>query len=1048
MWDYLIVTASNEQQADGYRRQLQWRIQLGLMSEVRHILVVADPDGKRVGSGGSTLFCLLEVLKQFPGSDAFDLGRLRQIFGALRILIIHAGGDSKRLPAYGPCGKIFVPMPGESDRCLPMTLFDRQLPTYLALPPAEEGSGQVVITSGDVMLRFDPQQVRFNRPGLTGLGCYAPPSQAAHHGVYCGADESGQVRRFLQKPTPAQQQALGAIDPYGRSVLDIGVMQFDADTAVRLLELFGLRSDNEGNLLLSGDLGQAVMDFGLDFYREICCALGSEVTLADYVKTVRDSGSGWDEPRLAKLLQSINQIRFNLQLLDHCDFIDFGTTARILQSGSLLVQQDRSASQWPSCMEINNAIDENGRVLGKRYWAEGCRIQAAVTLAGDNVVTGVDIAQPLKLPAGACLDVISGLDSGSGSRWFVRCYGVNDAFKEPLNEAVFCGIPIQQWLVEAGASESDLFDSDIPLDKHTLWDARLFPSIYDPAQYDRWLWMFEPKGAADAQRAEWKKAPRFSLAEIVQLSDADTFFKRRLSLRAEYIKHNLCQFFRPESEFSAAELAFLLEQSKDQVGWIMALISQAKWNHGRSNGLEKLAFPRLIHTVATVLETAGPADQSIMTALPELSQHIGELENDWLQSVGLSLNSGTTAKQWSKQARQLAFTSLSGTIINTDGEQMQPPVNRLRSDEIVWGRAPARFDTGGGWTDTPPYSLEYGGCVVNAAVDLNGQSPIQAYLRVIAEPVITIGSIDLGTRIRITDLDGLLDYGSPTSQYGLVKAALALSGFSTGSKAWLQGISLERMLSAFGGGIEITTLAAIPKGSGLGTSSIMGAVILAVIHRAMGRQLTHRQLFNKVLQLEQALTTGGGWQDQVGGIVGGVKIVSTHADLLPDPRIHYLPSDLIDPVTNRGMTLLFYTGITRLAKNILEQVVGRYLDRNRKSMVTLRKISDLTGQVADALSRKDLPAFGRLMNTAWDLNKELDPNSTNDQVDTLFSRVRPYIYGAKLLGAGGGGFMLMVCKSVDDAQKIRTMLENDPPNERSRFFDYNVNHQGLVVTVC
>ncbi len=215
----------------------------------------------------------------------------------------------------------------------------------------------------------------------------------------------------------------------------------------------------------------------------------------------------------------------------------------------------------------------------------------------------------------------------------------------------------------------------------------------------------------------------------------------------------------------------------------------------------------------------------------------------------------------------------------------------------------------------------------------------------------------------------------------------------------------------------------------------------------MGLELTQRDLFGKVLQLEQALTTGGGWQDQIGGVVGGVKIVYTDQGLRPDPMIHYLPKDIIDPGTNGGMTLLYYTGITRLAKNILEQVVGRYLNRNRASMDTLQRINDLTVQVADSFSRKDLPSLGRLVGTAWQLNKQLDPNSTNDEVEKLFARIEPHVYGAKLLGAGGGGFMLMVCKSPEDVMQIRQKLDADPPNDRSRFFDFNVNTEGMIITV-
>ena len=182
MWHYLILTASNDAQAAAYRTQLELRRQLGLLAPVREALVVTDPDGRRVGSGGSTVCCLLEVLSRelARGGQAGSVERggaevvARQaasedpraiepegpsyveLLRRLRILIVHAGGDSRRLPAYGPCGKVFVPLPDESDSAVGVTLFDRQLPTYLALPPAREGAGQVVITAGDVLLGFDP----------------------------------------------------------------------------------------------------------------------------------------------------------------------------------------------------------------------------------------------------------------------------------------------------------------------------------------------------------------------------------------------------------------------------------------------------------------------------------------------------------------------------------------------------------------------------------------------------------------------------------------------------------------------------------------------------------------------------------------------------------------------------------------------------------------------------------------------------------------------------------------------------------------------------
>jgi galactokinase/mevalonate kinase-like predicted kinase len=338
--------------------------------------------------------------------------------------------------------------------------------------------------------------------------------------------------------------------------------------------------------------------------------------------------------------------------------------------------------------------------------------------------------------------------------------------------------------------------------------------------------------------------------------------------------------------------------------------------------------------------------------------------------------------------------------------------------------------------------------VINAAVDLNDQPPIHCYARVIDEPVIRIASIDRGSRIELQTVEQLLDYRRAEGDFQLAKAALVISGFSPDLPAWDEGVTLRGMLEQFGGGIELTTLAAIPKGSGLGTSSIVGAAILATIRRLTGETLTQRELFHGVLKLEQELTTGGGWQDQVGGAIDGVKVVRALPSLVPEINVHYVPADVLSPASAGGTALLYYTGITRLAKNILQQVVGRYLDRDRAAMDTLRQIHALPERVADAMARKDHQAFGSLISAAWQLNKRLDPNSTNEQVEQLLGRIAPRSIGAKLLGAGGGGFLLIIARSPADARAIVDDLQGDPPNPRGRFFDFSISSEGLVTTVC
>ena len=129
-------------------------------------------------------------------------------------------------------------------------------------------------------------------------------------------------------------------------------------------------------------------------------------------------------------------------------------------------------------------------------------------------------------------------------------------------------------------------------------------------------------------------------------------------------------------------------------------------------------------------------------------------------------------------------------------------------------------------------------------------------------------------------------------------------------------------------------------------------------------------------------------------------------------------------------------------------LVARYLERGRTTMATLAQIHRLALRMAEAMGRKDLPAFGQLIGASWELHKQLNPEATNDMIETLMARVRPYVHGARIVGAGSGGFLLMVCKSLEDAAAVLRMLEAEPPNERARFFDFEVSRTGLAVTAC
>jgi galactokinase/mevalonate kinase-like predicted kinase len=368
----------------------------------------------------------------------------------------------------------------------------------------------------------------------------------------------------------------------------------------------------------------------------------------------------------------------------------------------------------------------------------------------------------------------------------------------------------------------------------------------------------------------------------------------------------------------------------------------------------------------------------------------------------------------------------------------------VKLDQIVWARAPARLDIAGGWTDTPPYTNRYGGAVVNLAVDLNGQSPIQAFVRRTGETAISIHSIDLGLTETIRDTAALRGFRDPGSPFALPKAALVLLGLGDDLP---DGASLSPVLAAAGGGLELTLLCAIPKGSGLGTSSILAGTILGALERFFGLATASDALFLQVLEIEQMLTTGGGWQDQIGGLTGGVKYIESRPGLKPRPSIHQLDPWAFEDPSSVGLMTLFYTGVTRLAKNILKDVVDRVNGMERAYLFTHNRLGALARDARDAISLRDLDRLGAIIEESFRENKLIHASTTNPGVDALVDAAAPYCRGMKLLGAGGGGFALFMSPDRRKAEELRALLAKGFEDDRARLVDFSLNKSGLQVTV-
>ncbi|MDP2889135.1 MAG: bifunctional fucokinase/L-fucose-1-P-guanylyltransferase, partial [Bacteroidota bacterium] len=224
------------------------------------------------------------------------------------------------------------------------------------------------------------------------------------------------------------------------------------------------------------------------------------------------------------------------------------------------------------------------------------------------------------------------------------------------------------------------------------------------------------------------------------------------------------------------------------------------------------------------------------------------------------------------------------------------------------------------------------------------------------------------------------------------------------------------------------------------------ATVLGTISEVCGLGWDKMETGKRSLALEQLLTTGGGWQDQFGGILEGIKLLETNPGKLQSPTIKWLPESLFTDVSYKNRMLLYYTGITRVAKNILADIVRGMFLNSSTHLALLEELKQHAVSTSETLLVKDFNGLGRNIHTSWQLNQKLDAGTNTPEIQKIIDRISPWIIGQKLLGAGGGGFMLIIAKDEEAAAHIRNELTTNPINKRARLVDFSVSQSGLQVT--
>ncbi len=915
-----------------------------------------DPIDQRLGSGGGSVWLLEQCWRDEDTGLPFEEWLSKE-----KRLLLHAGGQGRRLPAYAPSGKVLTPIPvfrwGRGQR-LSQDLLSLQVPFYNRILDAAPDSLHTLIVSGDVYIRCTDRLQPIPEADVVCYGLWLDAETASHHGVFVADRQSPTVlKQMLQKPDTATLAALFENHFY---LTDIGVWLL-SDKAVQVLRNKTCRNGGWNNY---------------DLYSTFGGALGTHPVT--------------DDPE-------VNQLSVVILPLPGGEFYHFGTSHELVSS--MMAIQNRvndqrrimhnSVKPHPSMFVQNTEMWIKLTEENQCLWIENSCISEAWSLAHHHVITGVpENAWRIKLLPGQCIDIVP----VGENQWAVRPYGYDDLFRGDLADenTVFLGMPFRKWAEER---KIDLTTIAGAADMQT---AEIFPvvdTLNDVSLVLRWM-LNEPY--QQGGRMLWDMSRRISAEQISNEANLLRLHQQRLENRARV-------------------LPFLARNYRHSVFYQIDLKEAA--------------------------EEFAAANIALPDALPESEPLLTRVHDAMFRSELLRLK----GREGVKEANDKAFGLLRESVLSRPELTGQHPQLSVYDDQIVWSRSPVRIDLAGGWTDTPPYCLMEGGSVVNIAIELNGQLPIQAYVKPCREYHVIMRSIDLGASEIAESYEQLADFNNVGSPFSIPKAALVLAGFHPHYSV-MPFASLQSQLQDFGCGIEITMLSAIPAGSGLGTSSLLAATILGALNDFCGLMWDRNEIGLRTLALEQLLTTGGGWQDQFGGLIQGVKWLQTEAGLAQNPLVRYLSTDLFTQTDLRACHLLYYTGVTRTAKKILSEIVRRMFLNDNHDLSLLAEMKNHAHDMYEAIERNDFDRMGRLVARTWQQNQALDEGTNPPEIQKITRLIHDYCLGYKLPGAGGGGYLYMVAKDPDAAVQIRRILNAQRMHPNARFVDMGLSETGLQVS--
>jgi D-glycero-alpha-D-manno-heptose-7-phosphate kinase len=308
---------------------------------------------------------------------------------------------------------------------------------------------------------------------------------------------------------------------------------------------------------------------------------------------------------------------------------------------------------------------------------------------------------------------------------------------------------------------------------------------------------------------------------------------------------------------------------------------------------------------------------------------------------------------------------------------------------ILRSKAPLRISFAGGGTDVSPYPEEKGGAVLNCTIDKFAYATLEAIPA--GGGKVEVESLDYNVTV---NYEKPADFLEATGELDLVQAALRVLRPQNGSSAT--------------DGLKLFLHSDAPPGTGLGSSSTMVVALVGAFQQYLREPWTSYDVAELAYQIERReFGMKGGRQDMYAAAFGGFNFMEFHRDrTIVNPL--KIRSEVLNELAYR--LLLCYTGTSHYSNDIIERQQQSYSEKRASTVSALDATKQLAVDMKNELLRGNLDEMGRLLDEGWQLKKRFTDGITNDRIDAFYAAARAAgALGGKLVGAGGGGYLLLFC---------------------------------------